>query len=79
MRSYFARVLHKAADVLDGSHASGVRLVQETNRYIGRTERYVCALEKLLPPEVVSDLREDYSRFDTKPLVEAGVWSEDVW
>jgi len=82
MRTALARALRLAAARLDGVdlvparwHRAGVETV---NRYVGRTERYVLALEKLIPEEDLERLRKEHGRFDTRPLAEAGAWPEET-
>lgn len=118
MRRFVAEKLRDLATWLDGRetidrkwHEANVR---GANLYIGRTERYIAALEAYIEREVtcvvckclllpqegprycedtchpdedqseawrdtylndpVRDLRKKHERFDTKPMVESGVW-----
>lgn len=88
IRHGVARKLRTAAFLLDGRKYVTAELhqlsVRTMNSYIGQTERYIVALEKLVlglaavggSPDVVEDLRKKHHRFDTRKLLEAGAWPE---
>lgn len=80
MRRALARALRSAASLLDGVETIPARWhrgnVASMNRYVGRTERYVIALEELVPEQELERLRREHGRFDTRPLAEAGAWEE---
>ena len=83
MRRKIAGYLRVLAYLVDGEDYVSARWhkmgVEATNRYVGRTERYIVALETALEQSLgkpfVCTLRKRYRRFDTKPLIDAGAWN----
>lgn len=82
--------LRAVASILDGRRYVSPELhqlnVRTMNAYIGRTERYIVALERWavtaalvhgVPAEgVLEDMRRRHGRFDTQGLLKAGAWPE---
>lgn len=83
MRKRLAGYLRVLAYLVDGQEFISARWhktsVEATNNYIGQTERYIVALEVALEQSLgkpfVCKLRQRYKRFDTKPMLDAGVWN----
>lgn len=85
-----ARRLRTVAFLLDGRKYVTSELhqlsVRTTNAYIGKTERYIVALERwavtaalvhgVQAEDVLEDMRRRHGRFDTRKLLEAGAWPE---
>lgn len=53
--------------------------VSNMNTYIGKTEGYICELERrvnlVMDEAELNRLRIKYGRFDTKSMVDEGVWN----
>ena len=79
MRKKLGGYLRVLAYLVDGQEFVSARWhkigVEGTNRYVGRTERYIVALEEALGKPQVCELRKQHRRFNTKPLVDAGAWN----
>ena len=79
MKRKLANALRRLATAIDGQETVTPWLhklnVMSTNRYIGATERYICALEKALGARAIPIREKHPDRFDTQPLVDAGAWN----
>jgi len=80
VRKRLAGYLRVAAYLLDREEYINARWhrisVDGMNRYIGRIERYIVDLETDLGKPKVCEIRQRHpGRFDTKPMVERGVWN----
>lgn len=87
MRRGLAEKLRTVAFLLDRRGYVSVELhrlnVRSMNSYIGKTERYIAALERwaalvhgVQAEGVLEDMRRRHGRFDTRKLLEAGAWPE---
>jgi hypothetical protein len=80
VRKRLAGFLRVAAYLIDGQDFVNARWhkasVEGMNRYIGRTERYILALEAALGKPRVCEIRSKHpGRFDTRNLHDAGAWN----
>lgn len=79
-----ARLLRSIASAIDNTGDPFRDFsVAAMNRYIGKTERYVVALEARaraagVPDVELDGLRGFHGRFDTSRLVAAGAWSLEI-